>query len=103
MSCTLSTGNCCCQCLARHYSACTAADVSPLPLLPLPPPLLLPWLTAPLLPLLWDCSWERREAYNRLDELKVEIEKATNKICRDLLDSADVVGVTCTGAAGPEL
>jgi superfamily I DNA and/or RNA helicase len=48
-------------------------------------------------------SWERREAYERLDELKSKIELATNRICRDLLDSADVVGVTCTGAAGPEL
>lgn len=47
--------------------------------------------------------WERREIYERLDELKADIETATAEICRELLNSADVVGVTCTGAAGPEL
>lgn len=47
--------------------------------------------------------WERREAYERLDELQEQIQAATDAICRELLDSADVVGVTCTGAAGPEL
>jgi superfamily I DNA and/or RNA helicase len=49
------------------------------------------------------CRWERRELFERLDELKEQIETATAKICKELLDSADVVGVTCTGAAGPEL
>jgi superfamily I DNA and/or RNA helicase len=47
--------------------------------------------------------WERRDVYTRLDELQVLIKKATDAIVRRLLDSADVVGVTCTGAAGPEL
>ena len=41
--------------------------------------------------------------YERLDELREEIEAATKKVCSDLLEAADVVGVTCTGAAGPEL
>lgn len=49
------------------------------------------------------CRWERREIYERLDELNEEIKAATDAICRELLDAADVVGVTCTGAAGPEL
>jgi superfamily I DNA and/or RNA helicase len=41
--------------------------------------------------------------FERLDELRAKIKKATDAIVRRLLDSADVVGVTCTGAAGPEL
>lgn len=49
------------------------------------------------------CRWERREVYERLDELQALIKAATDAICRRLLDSADVVGVTCTGAVGPEL
>jgi hypothetical protein len=47
--------------------------------------------------------WEKRQIFERLDELKEQIEAATAIICKGLLDSADVVGVTCTGAAGPEL
>jgi len=49
------------------------------------------------------CRWERRQIFERLDELREDIDSATEKTCSHLLDAADVVGVTCTGAAGPEL
>lgn len=44
-----------------------------------------------------------REIYKRLDELRELLDVARAKVCTELLESAEVVGVTCTGAAGPEL
>jgi superfamily I DNA and/or RNA helicase len=49
------------------------------------------------------CRWERRQLYKELDKLRAEIDAVTRKLCAELLEQADVVGVTCTGAAGPEL
>lgn len=49
------------------------------------------------------CRWERAKIYQRLDELQEEIAATTDVIRRELLEAADVVGVTCTGAAGREL
>lgn len=41
--------------------------------------------------------------YERLDELRAKIKAETSKVTQQLLAEADVVGVTCTGAAGPEI
>lgn len=41
--------------------------------------------------------------YERLDALTARIKRETARVTQRLLAEADVVGVTCTGAAGPEL